>query len=158
IKSEGIVPNSNLNKTSLNFNGSTDLGERVILNAGINYTVTDGFNRPAFGYTGAGVIQQFYQFGQTSIVHSRLRNYRLSDGAQRTWTRNAWDDRTPRHTDNQYWIINENTSADQRHRYYGTFGLTYNLTDELYATANLYSDTYSFEINDRTAIGSQAQS
>lgn len=158
IQSEGIVPNSKLNKTSLNFNGSSEIGERLLINAGINYTVTDGFNRPAFGYTGAGVIQQFYQFGQASLAHSRLRNYRLSDGSQRTWNRTAWDDATPRYTDNPYWIINENTSADQRHRYYGTFGLTYNITDDFYATANLYSDTYNFEINDRTAIGSQAQS
>ena len=68
VKTEGIVPNSDLNKTTVNFNGSTKIGERLEVNATINYTTTEGFNRPAFGYTGDGVIQQFYQFGQIIYI------------------------------------------------------------------------------------------
>ena len=158
VSSEGIVPNSNLSKTTLNLNGSSKIGERLEVNAGVNFTVTDGFNRPAFGYTGAGVIQQFYQFGQTQLSHSRLRNYRLADGTQRTWNRTAFDDASIRYSDNPYWIINENTASDKRVRYYGNVGLKYNITDDFYATANLYSDTYNFQISERTAVGSQGQS
>jgi len=158
VKSQGIIPNSDLNKTTINFNGSSQINDQLEVNAGINFTVTDGFNRPAFGYTGEGVIQQFYQFGQTQLSHSRLKNYRLPDGTQRTWNRTAFDDPSIRFSDNPYWTINENTSADKRIRYYGNFGLKYNFTDELYAAANFYGDTYNFEIQERTAVGSSAQS
>ena len=43
VKTEGIVPNSDLNKTTVNFNGSTKIGERLEVNATINYTTTEGF-------------------------------------------------------------------------------------------------------------------
>lgn len=158
IQQEGIVPNSSLDKTTFNFSGKTQIGDNIEVNASMNYTVTDGFNRPASGYTGAGVIQQFYQFGQTQLDHSRLRNYKLPDGTQRPWNRVGFDDGTPRYSDNPYWTINENTATDERIRYYGTLGLKYNFTDDFYATANFYSDTYNFEITDRVRIGSQAQS
>ena len=156
-QTEGILPNTKLNKTSINFNGSTKIGDKLKVDASVNFTVTDGFNRPASGYTGESVILQLYQFGQTSLDYERLKNYRTADGTQRTWNRVAYDDPTPRYTDNPYWVLNENTAEDKRTRWYGTVGATYNFTDDFYAVAKVYGDTYDFRINQRTAVGSQAQ-
>ncbi|MBO3098424.1 SusC/RagA family TonB-linked outer membrane protein [Gelidibacter pelagius] len=154
----GIVPNSSLDKTSLNFNGSAKITDRLEVNAGINFTVTDGFNRPSIGYTGAGVIQQFFQFGQTSLDMERLKKYMLPDGTQRSWNRTAYNDATVRYTDNPYWTINKNTSQDKRSRYFGDVGLKYNFTDELFVTGKIYTDNYDDRRSDRTAIGSQGES
>ncbi|RXG22693.1 SusC/RagA family TonB-linked outer membrane protein [Leeuwenhoekiella aequorea] len=156
-QTEGILPNTNLKKTSINFNGSSQIGDKLKVDASVNFTVTDGFNRPASGYTGAGVIQQLYQFGQTSLDYERLKAYQTPDGRQRTWNRTAFDDATPRYTDNPYWILNENTASDKRTRWYGSVGATYNFTDDFYAVAKVYGDTYDFRVNERTAVGSQAQ-
>ena len=154
----GIVPNSQLDRTSLNFNGSAKISDKLQINAGINYTVTDGFNRPAIGYTGAGVMQQFFQFGQTSVDTERLKNYMLPDGTQRSWNRTAYNDATVRYTDNPYWIVNKNTSQDKRTRYFGDIGFKYNFTDDFYVTGKIYSDSYDDRRSLRTAVGSQAES
>ncbi|MGO4912238.1 SusC/RagA family TonB-linked outer membrane protein [Leeuwenhoekiella sp. W20_SRS_FM14] len=156
-QTEGILPNTNLKKTSINFNGSTNIGDKLKVDASVNFTVTDGFNRPASGYTGESVILQLYQFGQTSLDYDRLKAYKTADGRQRTWNRTAFDDATPRYTDNPYWVLYENTANDKRTRWYGTVGATYNFTDDFYAVAKVYGDTYDFRVNQRTAVGSQAQ-
>ncbi|WP_373518715.1 SusC/RagA family TonB-linked outer membrane protein [Pricia sp.] len=155
-QTQGIIPNSSLNKTNLNFNGSAEINDRLTIDAGVNFTVTDGFNRPETGYT--GFIQQFYQFGQTSLDMERLQNYRLPDGTQRTWNRTAFDNPTPRFSDNPYWIINQNTAEDKRVRWYGNLGLKYDVTDNLFASIKIYADTYNLRISEQIAVGGQAQS
>jgi TonB-linked SusC/RagA family outer membrane protein len=157
-QSQGIVPGSELDKTSLNFNGSSQLTDKFEVNAGINLTVTDGYNRPAFGYSGNSVILQFFQFGQTQLDYNRLQDYILPNGQQRTWNRIAYDNPTPRYTDNPYWIINKNYSEDKRTRWFGNVGARYDFTDNLYATAKMYMDNYDFRVATRIAEGSQAQS
>jgi TonB-linked SusC/RagA family outer membrane protein len=157
IQSEGVIPNSNLDKTTVNFNGDTKIGDKLKVGTNVNYTRTSGFNRPAFGYTGAGVIQQFYQFGQTSVDMERLKRYKTSSGQQRPWNRVAFDDNTARYSDNPYWIINENTAEDERNRVFGKIFANYKITDNLSAEVNAFGDIYSSEINQRRAIGSQAQ-
>ncbi len=155
-QTKGIIPNTSLNKTNLNINGSAELNDRLTFDAGVNFTVTDGFNRPAFGYT--GFIQQFYQFGQTSLDMERLQRYQLPDGTQRTWNRTAFDDPTPRYSDNPYWIVNQNTSSDKRIRWYGNVGLKYDITDNLFASMKIYADTYNLRIEERIAVGGESQS
>ena len=158
IQTEGIVPNSNLDKTTVNFNGTTTIGDRLKVGSNFNYTRTSGFNRPATGYSGNSVILQFYQFGQTQLDSDRLRSYVTPSGQQRTWNRIAFDNPTPRYTDNPYWIVNKNTSQDERNRFYGKIFANYKITDELSAEINMFGDAYNTEINERIAIGSQAQS
>ncbi|MGB3776404.1 MAG: SusC/RagA family TonB-linked outer membrane protein [Leeuwenhoekiella sp.] len=154
-QSSGIVPNSTLDKNTVNFSGSSQLTDKLKVDANVNFTVTEGFNRPAFGYTGAGVVQQLYQFGQTSLDYDRLKAYKLADGTQRTWNRVSALDATPRYSDNPYWTLYENTAEDKRTRWFGKVTAQYNFTDEFYAVGNIYADTYDFRINSRVAIGSQ---
>ncbi|TDT47413.1 TonB-linked SusC/RagA family outer membrane protein [Maribacter spongiicola] len=156
-QSTGIVPNSELSKTTVNFNGTSQLTDRLKMDASVNLTITDGFNRPAVGYTGEGVIQQLYQFGQTQLDYERLKEYKLADGAQRTWNRVSAADGSVRYSDNPYWTLNENTATDKRTRWYGNVGLQYNITDNLYVVGKMYGDTYDFRINSQVAVGSQAQ-
>lgn len=157
-QSKGIVPNSKLDKTSLNFNGNSKLTDKLEFDAGVNLTITDGFNRPAFGYDGNSVILQFFQFGQTQLDYERLKKYKLPNGTQRTWNRISATNPNPRYTDNPYWIINESYSEDKRTRWFGNIGAKYNFTDKLYVTAKVYMDNYDFRVAERIAIGSQAQS
>ena len=158
IQAEGIVPNSNLDKTTVNFNGTTKVGDKLKVGSNFNYTRTSGFNRPSTGYSGNSVILQFYQFGQTQLDSERLKKYVTPSGQQRTWNRVAFDNATPRYTDNPYWIINNNTAQDERNRFFGKIFANYQITDGLSAEINAYGDTYGAEINQRIANGSQAQS
>ena len=152
-----VLPNAKLDRTTVNFSGASQITDRFKMDASVNFTLTDGFNRPAAGYTGEGVILGIYHFSQTSLDFDRLRNFKTADGTQRTWNRISALNGNPRFTDNPYWTLFENTADDRRTRWYGSIGGTFNFTDDFYAVAKVYGDTYSLIINERTAVGSQAQ-
>src|SRR5690606_30774691 len=100
----------------------------------------------------------FYQWGQRQLDFSKLRDYKLPNGNQRSWNRTAWDDGTPLYSDNPYWTIYENVSNDRRNRFYGNAGLTYDILDNLYVVGKVYADIYSQDNDSRVAIGSQSTS
>ncbi len=154
----GIVPNSKINKDNLSINVSTVLSDKLKADASFNYVRTAGFNRPEQGYGDNSVAQKMYQWGQRQLDYSQLKDYKLSTGEQRTWNRTAYDDATPLYSDNPYWSIYENTSADQRNRFFGSAGLTYNFSKKLFATGKVYGDTYSQTITSQVAVGSAALS
>ena len=155
---QGIVPNSELDKNTFSLNANAKLGEKLKIEGMATYVQTIGFNRPEVGYGDNSLAQKFYHFGQRQLDYMELKDYKLANGQQRTWNRTAFDDATPNYSDNLYWTINENISNDKRNRLYGNAKLTYNITPELYAVGNVYADTYSLNINERVAVGSQAQS
>jgi TonB-linked SusC/RagA family outer membrane protein len=155
---EGVVPNSKLQKNTFNLNLISNLSEKLKVESMVNFTQTVGFNRPEVGYGDNSLAQKFFHFGQRQLDFEELKAYKLANGNQRTWNRSAFDDATPNYSDNPYWTLYENTSEDKRNRLYGNAKLTYNFTPDLYAVGNVYLDTYSFNISERVAVGSQAQS
>ena len=158
VKTEGIVPNSKLERSSLGFNMDSKLTDDLKMNGTFNYVITNGFNRPEQGYGDNSVFQKFFQWGQRQLDMAALRDYKMPNGRQRTWNRTSATNPTPAYSDNPYWTVYENTSDDRRNRFFGNVGLTYNITKNLYATGNVYGDTYALQVQQRVAIGSQAQS
>lgn len=158
FNTEGIVPNSKLERTTIGFNMDSKLTDNLKMNGVFNYAITNGFNRPEQGYSDNSLAQKFFQWGQRQLDFVALRDYKMPSGRQRTWNRTSYLNATPRYSDNPYWTIYENTSDDRRNRFFGNFGLQYNINKNLYATANVYGDVYSLQIQNRNAIGSQAQS
>lgn len=154
----GIVPTSKIKKDNFSMNINSKLSEKLKADAVLNYVHTEGFNRPEVGYGDNSVAQKFYQFGQRNLDFEKLKDYKLADGSQRTWNRNSWNNAAPKYSDNPYWTIYENTSADSRHRFFGNAGLTYNFDKHFYVTGKVYADTYAQNISSRVAIGSQAVS
>lgn len=158
VNTEGIVPNSKLERTTVGVNLDSKLSDRFKMNGTFNYVLTNGFNRPEQGYSDNSVAQKFFQWGQRQVDMSFLRDYKLANGTQRTWNRTSYLDGTPKYSDNAYWTVYENTADDRRNRFFGNVGFTYDIAKGLYATANMYGDTYGLQIQQRNAIGSQAQS
>lgn len=155
---EGVVPNSKLQRNNFSVNASTQLTDKLKAETNFNYVYTKGFNRPEVGYGDNSVAQKFWQWGQRQLDFKKLKDYKLANGDQRSWNRTAWDNGTPAYSDNPYWVVNENTSEDIRNRTFGNVKLTYNITDNLYAIGTVYGDRYSFNVEERVAIGSQATS
>ena len=72
---------------------------------------------------------------------------------QRSWNRTAWDDATPLYSDNPYWTIYENTSDDNRHRFFGNVGFIILFYKKIIiVTGNAYGDTYSQTISSRVEL------
>lgn len=152
----GIVPNSKVKKDNFSINLNSKISDKLTADAIMNYVHTEGFNRPEIGYGDNSVAQKFYHFGQRNLDFEKLKDYKLLDGSQRTWNRTAFDDATPLYSDNPYWTVNENTSADSRQRFFGNAGLTYNFDKHFYVVGKVYGDVYSQNISSRVAVGSQA--
>ncbi|MBR8535330.1 SusC/RagA family TonB-linked outer membrane protein [Carboxylicivirga sediminis] len=159
VNMTGTMPNSSQDKHTFNINGSTELWDGFAeVNANMTYVYTYTKGRPEGGYGDKSVSQKFFQWGQTQLDMSRLRNYKNPDGTQRTWNRRSFSNGTPVYSDNPYWIAYESYSDDDRERVFGTTGMKFHLTDYLTAEGNVFLDTYAFNIRDRMAVGSQAQS
>lgn len=158
VMQTGIIPNSELKRTTAAISIDNKFTNRFSASADFNYVLTDGFNRPEVGYGDNSVVQRFFQWGQRQLDMNKLKDYQLSNGVQRTWNRTAWDNADPLYSDNPYWTIHKNTADDRRNRYYGNVKLKYDFTENLYAEANVYGDTYNFKMQERVAEYSAATS
>ncbi|OOG16061.1 SusC/RagA family TonB-linked outer membrane protein [Sphingobacterium sp. CZ-UAM] len=154
----GIVPNSNLKRTTVALSLDNKFSDKLTARGTINYIRTNGFNRPEQGYGDNSIGQKMFQWGQTQLDYTRLKNYKTITGAQKSWNIKSWNDPTPNYSDNHYWIINENISKDQRDRFYGNVELRYDIAPGLYATGNIYGDNYTLKINEQVAVGSLSTS
>lgn len=155
---EGIIPNSKLQRNNVTLNAATQLNENFKAEANINYVRTKGFNRPVVGYGDNSVVERFFQWGQRQIDFEKLKAYKLENGNQRSWNRTSWDNGMPAYSDNPYWVVYENTSEDIRNRWFGNVKLTYNFSDKLYAVTTVYADRYDLAIDEHIAVGSQSTS
>ncbi|WP_068473903.1 SusC/RagA family TonB-linked outer membrane protein [Saccharicrinis aurantiacus] len=159
INMTGIAPNSSQNKNTFNMNGSTNLFDGLIeLNSNVTFVNTKTEGRPQFGYGDNSSSQKFFMWGQRQLDMDRLSNYKNPDGTMRTWNRKSVTNPSPQYSDNPYWTAYENYQDDDRTRIYGTAGGKVNVTDYLSVVGNVYLDTYTFNVNERTAKGSQALS
>ncbi|QZE15808.1 SusC/RagA family TonB-linked outer membrane protein [Halosquirtibacter laminarini] len=158
VNTDGYMPYSTLDKYTVSFNGSRYLNEKFQIQAGISYVNTKAKGRPDTGYGDNNVMVKFTQWGQRQLDMHRLRNYINPDGSQRAWNRTSAYNATPAYSDNQYWTRYENYSQDERTRYIGNVGLTYDIKKYLKASLKAYHDSYTFRIDERTAYGSQATS
>src|SRR5690606_27892568 len=158
VSQEGIVPNTELKRTTVALSLDNKFSDKLTARGTINYIRTNGFNRPEQGYGDNSIGQKMFQWGQTQLDYTRHKNYKTISGEQKPWNRKSWDDATPNYADNYYWIVYENTAQDQRDRFYGNVELRYDIMPGLYATGNIYGDNYTLKINSQVAVGSQGQS
>ena len=154
---EGTLPNSERNKNNFKLSGNAQLSDKFTVNANMNFSKAYTKGRPQIGYGDNSLGQKFYQWGQRQLDYGLLEDYKYDDGSQRTWNRIAYDNPTPKYADNPYWIANESYPEDERNRFYGSVGLSYQIMDNLSVEGNIYGDTYNFYVRERVAVGSQAQ-
>ncbi|QZT36442.1 SusC/RagA family TonB-linked outer membrane protein [Halosquirtibacter xylanolyticus] len=158
VNTDGYMPNSNLDKYTVSFNGSRKLSDKFTVNAGVSYVNTAALGRPETGYGDNNVMVKFTQWGQRQLDMEHLKNYKNPDGTQNSWNRTSAYDGTPAYSNNPYWTRYENYTEDERNRYIGNIGLTYDVTSDLKASLKTYHDSYTFRNSQRSAIGSQETS
>jgi|AntRauTorcE11898_2_1112593.scaffolds.fasta_scaffold00599_4 TonB-linked SusC/RagA family outer membrane protein len=157
VSSDGTLPGSERAKNNFKLSGNAMLGSKITVNANLNFAKTYTQGRPEIGYGDNSLGQKFYQWGQRQLDYGLLEDYKYEDGTQRTWNRQGYNNSTPQYADNPYWIAYENRPEDERNRFYGNVGLSYQILDNLSAEGNIYGDTYNFYVRERVAVGSQAQ-
>ena len=155
IEETGILPNSKIQKNTLNFSGDYDLSKRLKAEANITYTKGNATGRYGTGYDGKNVMQSFGQWFQTNVDFKRLEEkYLRADGSQLSWNSSYYDDLHPIYFDNPYWVRYKNYQDDKRDRIFGYSALTYKFNDWLNLKYKISVDSYTEIQNERIAIGS----
>ncbi|MEY4107456.1 MAG: hypothetical protein RL181_1798 [Bacteroidota bacterium] len=106
-----IMPNSDITRTSLTLRNTTKLSKSVSMDAKLNYSGQNAFNRPNLGGSPDNPVRSFYIMPR-SVVLEDLNPYIDAAGLPR-----LWDGRTAgSFNQNPYWAIHLNTNEDIRSR------------------------------------------
>ncbi len=151
---EGILPNSEIKRNSINFNGSQDLTDKLTISTTFNFTKTDGKGRYGTGYDSNNVMQQFRQWWQVNVDVKQQEEAYFATRENITWNINAHNDLTPIFSDNPYWTFYENFETDTRSRFFGNVVLNYEINDWITAMGRFTYDTYTEFQEERTNVGS----
>lgn len=151
---EGNLPNSEIKRNNISFNGSLNLTEKLTASTSFNFTKTDGKGRYGTGYDSKNPMQQFRQWFQTNVDLEEQKQAYLQTGQNITWNSNSSSDVSPLYSDNFYWTRYENYETDTRNRFWGNVVLDYEITDWLSVLGRFTYDTYSELQEERIAVGS----
>jgi TonB-linked SusC/RagA family outer membrane protein len=157
----GTVPNSSLGRNTLSFAGNTRLG-KVTVSSNVNYINNRSVGRPWTGASNRNIMLEAFQWGAVQVDYKILKNYKRADGTQIPWNRTSFQN-TPageatRFIDNPYWSAYESYLEENRDRFYGNFGLDFDVTPWLKVGAKVHGDIYSVQLQDRIAVYSRSQS
>ncbi len=155
VNQSGVIPNSSLDRNSVNLNVRHKLAERLTLGVNANLVFTNGSGRPEFGYStrGGNPVNSFNQWFQRQLDMDRLRDYKNPDGTFRSWNIRSPFDPTPLYWDSPFFSVYENVRTDGRDRYFGDINLAYEVFDGLTITGALRRDNFTQRIEERVATG-----
>lgn len=155
FRQSGVVPNSSLDKTFLNFNGTLEHADRLTSRVSFNYVNTQGQGRPTQSYSPlqGSPTQMFNQWFQRQLDMDMLKNYQLEDGTFTSWNIRSNTNLRPLYWDSPYFSIYENVPNDDRDRIYGNYTLAYDVFENLTITGKVHADIFDLSTEDRIATG-----
>ena len=151
---KGMVPFTELRKTTIGFNGTLDLGDRFTGNVSATYFNVDSDNLPISGYNNENPFQQFI-WSARNVNFADLRDWRnfplaspgtAAEGTPLNWNQNFQN--------NPYWVLETNRNTFEKDRIVGNINLNYQINDWLSVAAKVGTDFYSQFETSRQAIGS----
>jgi TonB-linked SusC/RagA family outer membrane protein len=156
LNQDDILPNSNLVKNTVSFNGTANLGSKLktdVMFQYSNHDLTGGFST---GY-GDNLMSQFRQWWQVNVDVKQLEDVYKRTGLNYTWNGASHDTPlTPIYWDNPYWTRYENYNTQVRDRILSKVGLNYQFNDWLSFSGRASIDNYSELREERRAVGSIA--
>jgi TonB-linked SusC/RagA family outer membrane protein len=170
---ESIFPNSSRNNYRFQFNGSTDLGEKITATATATYNYIDTKGRVSTGYfcqnatcaPGSNPFAQFNTFGQRQWdlgPDSPMRDFQRPSGSSRGWNYLGvlgarQDPPVYNFTDNPYIHRFANVNNDDQQRIYGKAQVAYDFLPNFKATWKLTNDYRTEQRDFRVAKLAQPQ-
>ncbi|WP_053991439.1 SusC/RagA family TonB-linked outer membrane protein [Mangrovimonas sp. TPBH4] len=151
---KGMVPFTELKKTTFGLNGTLDLGERFTAMASVTYFNIDSDNLPITGYNNENPFQQFI-WSARQVNFSDLRDWRnfplapagtAAEGTPLNWNHNFQN--------NPYWVLETNRNTLEKDRIIGNVDLSYEVLDWLTVGAKVGIDYYNQFETRRQAKGS----
>ncbi|MGB6269312.1 MAG: SusC/RagA family TonB-linked outer membrane protein, partial [Olleya sp.] len=151
---KGMVPFTELNKTTIGFNGTLDLGDKFTATLSGNYFNIDSGNLPISGYNNENPLQQFI-LSARQVNFSDLRDWRnfplANVGTSPEGTPLNWNHKFQ---NNPYWVLETNTNTFEKDRLIGNIDLAYRFADWFTLSAKVGTDFYNQLETSRQAQGS----
>ncbi len=135
---KGAVPNTDLNKTSVNLNSSLQLSDKLSVSSMVNYVNNSSNNLPGGGYDENNIMQSLGSWFGRQVDMTSLRDHwdeLNAYGNPYNWNSN--------YHNNPYWTVNKNTTSRDRDRVFGNVRATYKITDWLNIMARVGDDYYT---------------
>ena len=151
---EGSLPNSEIKRNSINFNGSHQFTDKLTASTTFTYTKASGKGRYGTGYDANNVMQQFRQWFQTNVDLGAQKDAYFATRENITWNTSSGTNLSPIYSDNPYWTFYENYETDSRNRYFGNVTLDYEINDWISVMGRFSYDTYTEFQEERTNVGS----
>lgn len=136
LDQEGIVPNTDLERNTVNLSSSLKLTDKVTADANINYVKTDSGNRPSVSYGTENIMYLWVWYGR-QIDTKSLRNYwqpGFENVQQFNYNYNFHD--------NPYFNVFENTNSQEKDRVYGNISVNYKINKEFSLLVRTGRDFY----------------
>ena len=165
MMSDGLVPNSHLNKNNLSLKINYDLTNRLKASFFSSLTLQDTRNRNITGYND-NIASGFRQWWQTNVDLKdqwRAYNYGINNATAAnnygnvTWNRKSAANGAAAYWNNPYFQAYQNYSNDSRYRMFTYGSLTYDITQNLSLTGKVSYDRSNLVIENRLAAGSVSQ-
>lgn len=156
----GVLPNSNINKNTVNFAGSLNLTPKLTLSTTVNYTRLAGLGRYGTGYGSENLMTNFRQWWETNVdIREQKEAY------ERYNTNATWNLYSPETGDfsaafwnNPYFVRYKNFENDSRYRTFGNVMANYKVFKGFDVVGRVTADSYDEMQEERSAIGSTTAS
>lgn len=152
LNEKGVVPNNNLDRYQVGFNGQYKLTSKLTSSINFNYLKQTSTNRPDNGY-GRNTIMYFFTWMTRQVDINSLRNY-WQPGFEglRQFQYNYGENHN-----NPFFLLYENTRGQKKDRLYGNVAFEYAFTDKLKLKLRTAEDVYYDFRPQRTAISTVDQ-
>jgi len=146
----GIIPNTDLRRNTVSLNGGVNVGDKIRVNAVVNYIKTDSDQRPVVSYGNESVVYTMLWEGRQ--VRTPLHEDYWFEGLEglQPFTYNF------RFNDNPYYTMYENLNPQDKDRVMGNINLNYQITPELSLLLRSGMDYFNDKRENLRTFGSRA--
>lgn len=149
MRNAGIVPNTSLDRQTLNLRVSTNVTDKLTVEGKINYVRQKGKNRPENGISFANVSASLNIIPQW-VDLDWLKDYKREDGSMTNYKSGG--------PYNPYWVVNEFVNNDTRDRMIGFLLAKYKFNSWLSLQARAGTDFYTDTRFSRVGVGTPSSS
>lgn len=158
----GLLPNSKLTKTLLNFGATHNITDRLTFGVQANFSDIVGVGRDGYTYSSqTNPLMDFRQWWPTNvdIKQQKADFFRTNTNATWNWLGDYTNPSSllTAYHNNVYWNRYANTENDERKRYFGYASLNYKITSYLNLLGRVSIDNYNEAVEWHTAVGSVHQ-
>jgi TonB-linked SusC/RagA family outer membrane protein len=124
FRTQGIVPNNDLNRQTFNLRGTSKLGKRLDLDARITYVHQRAHNRPLLSEDSHNPVYMLEMFPRNLRLEDVKNNIVDENGVEKNWMTDIF-------TGNPYWAMKYIGNIDDKNRVISFMSLNYHFTDWL---------------------------